>query len=84
MDSYIYALGAIVGVAMIALAITVGDMQDSVAPYVIYLGVGLVMAILAVVALLRLRAVYDVSLMNWRLRRRQRSTSLIDNLDFDS
>jgi ATP/ADP translocase len=84
MDSYIYALGAIVGVAMIALAITVGDMQDSVAPYVIYLGVGLVMAILAIVALLRLRAVYDVSLMNWRLRRRQRSTSLIDNLDFDS
>jgi ATP/ADP translocase len=84
MDSYIYALGAIVGVAVIALAITISDNVDAVDPFHIYLSVGLVMTLLAVLALLRLRAVYDVSLMNWRLRRRQRSTSLIDNLDFDN
>lgn len=84
MDSYIYALGAIVGVAVIALALTLADNLDFADPFHIYLGVGVVMAFLAILALLRLRSVYEVSLMNWRLRRRQRSTILIDNLDFDN
>jgi len=29
-----------------------------------------------------MRAVYESSLLNWRLKRRQRGTSLLDKLEF--
>jgi hypothetical protein len=31
---------------------------------------------------LRMRTVYDTSLFNWRLKRRQRSAGVIDKLNF--
>jgi len=39
-------------------------------------------ALFAIWAILKMRSVYESSLFNWRLKRRQRRTSVLDKLDF--
>ena len=46
--------------------------------------VGLAAALFAIWAIFRMRAVYYTSLLNWRLKRRQRGGSVLDRLDFGS
>ena len=38
-------------------------------------------SVFAIWSVLRLRSVYDMSLLNWRLKRRQRCHNLLDKLD---
>ncbi|HLA42760.1 MAG TPA: hypothetical protein VJZ27_04965 [Aggregatilineales bacterium] len=82
MDSYIYTLGALLGVSIIGVTIFIGRARDTDDAYTIYLAVGLVASALSMWALSRLRRGYDVSMMNWRLKRRQRSTNLLNKLEF--
>jgi len=49
----------------------------------IYLGLALACVIVAGLAMVRFRQTYDQSMLNWRLRRRQRkSGSALAKLDF--
>ena len=80
-DNYVYTFGAIVGLALITLAIVLGNAFDFDSFYA-YLGAGLVLSLLAILAIVQMHRSYDVSMMNWRLKRRQRAASVLDKLDF--
>ncbi len=82
MDSYLYAGGSIVGVLLVLVVVGVGDwLGTPYSPYV-YLGIGVLAALFALWSIFQMRRVYDKSLFNWRLKRRQRRSSVLDGLDF--
>ncbi len=80
-DNYVYTFGAIVGLGIISLTIVLGNTFDFDSFYA-YLGAGLVLSMLAIFAIIQMHRNYEVSLMNWRLKRRQRASSVLDKLDF--
>jgi AAA family ATP:ADP antiporter len=81
-DSYL------VSAAGILTALTVGGIilasrSLGIANYFyIYLSLAVVVAVIAVLAIIKMRLVYDSSLFNWRLKRRQRNKNIVDKLDF--
>ncbi len=81
LESYVVAVGTIVGASVIGavtLLSAAGERFDSA---LIYLPVAVAAAACAIIAALRMRRDYDASLLNWRLRRRQRtSASVLDDL----
>jgi len=82
MDSYLLAAGTIFGSIITAIIVFGGPVLHGLSPEYIYLGLGLGAAILALVAVILMRRVYDASLLNWRLKRRQRGASTLDKLTF--
>jgi ATP/ADP translocase len=81
LDSYLLATGTILGSVLAGLIIILGKNFD-IPTEVIYLGLAADMAVFAVYAILRMKDVYDSSLFNWRLKRRQRTSSVLSKLDF--
>ena len=82
MDSYVYSAGGILG-SLIIGAIVAGGLRLGLAQYFYaYLAVAALAALLALWAILRMRAVYDSSLLNWRLQRRKRGRSVLDQVTF--
>jgi MFS family permease len=84
MDSYLFAAGAITGSLILGAVILLDKSFDLPSPYYIYLAVAAAATLLTVWFTLRMRAAYDASLLNWRLKRRQRASGVLDKLDFDS
>ncbi len=82
MDSYLYVVGVLLGCLLTGGIVLAGVQLNIPALYYAYLGLAVVSAALAIVAVVRLRAVYESSLWNWRLKRRQRGKSVLDRLDF--
>lgn len=82
MGSYLPAIGTILGCAFAGLAIFIGAQLGSTKYFYGYLAVVLVAGGVAVWAVLKMRANYDSSLLNWRLKRRRRGASVLDKLDF--
>lgn len=82
-DSYLNAIGSIVGAMLIGMVILAGILFNfrEISQY-IYLALGVAAAMGALWATFRMRAVYDQSLLNWRLKRRQRGKSILDNIEF--
>ena len=83
MDSYFYTIATLVACLTISgllLAASWGWLSSGWAA-TIYLGIATLAALGAVWASLRLRAVYDLSLLNWRLARAHRK-SVLDGLEF--
>jgi MFS family permease len=84
-DSYLPSLGTIVGSLITFGIITTGlGLGWPRSLYgAIYLGLGILLALLAVWAAFRVRKTYEASLLNWQLKRRARGSSgVLDNLDF--
>ena len=84
MDSYLYAAGAITGSIFVGI-IVLTSIRFAMPAYVyayIYLGGGLIAGLLALWATLKMRSVYESSLLNWRLQRRKRVKSVLDELSF--
>lgn len=83
-DSYLPSGGTIIGslitFAIIAIGIKLGFDRSQYS--YIYLGVGIVIAIVAAFASYRVRATYEQSMLNWQLKRRTRGASVLDKLDF--
>ncbi|RJP51484.1 MAG: hypothetical protein C4557_07860 [Anaerolineaceae bacterium] len=83
-DGYLPSGGTIVGslltFAIIAIGLKVGMGRELYAR--IYLGVGVVIAIVAMYASHRLRQTYEQSMLNWQLKRRTRGASVLDRIDF--
>jgi hypothetical protein len=50
--------------------------------FYVYLGVALMATAAAIWAIFKMRAVYETSLLNWRLKRRQRGARVLDKLEF--
>lgn len=84
MNSYLYVVGNIFGSTVLGatiLATAFGWLEGSIAT-VVCLMLAIVVAVVAVRSAWRMRAVYDESLLNWRLaRRRRRGSALISKLD---
>jgi hypothetical protein len=83
MDSYLFAAGAITGSLVLGAVILLDKFLDLPSPYYIYLTVAAAGTVLTIWFTLRMRAAYDASLLNWRLKRRQRASGVLDKLDFD-
>ncbi len=82
MDSYLLAAGTIIGAVLTAIIVFGGRLINLQSPEYAYLGLGLSAAVLALVAVGLMRQAYDSSLLNWRLKRRQRGASTLDKLTF--
>jgi hypothetical protein len=62
--------------------ILVGIGVRSTSDYYVYIGAALLASVVATWAIARVRATYDTSMLNWRLKRRQRGASVLDKLEF--
>lgn len=82
MDSYLLAAGTILGSLLTAAIVFGGQFTNLQMPQYIYLGIGASAAVSALVAIGFMRRAYDNSLLNWRLKRRQRGASTLDKLTF--
>jgi AAA family ATP:ADP antiporter len=82
MDSYLLAVGTIVGSVLMALIVFGSQVARFSSPQLLYLGIGIAAASMALLAIIFMRRAYDNSLLNWRLRRRQRGASTLDKLTF--
>jgi ATP/ADP translocase len=82
MDSYLYAIGTIIGSLVTGAVILVGIGVRSTSDYYVYIGAALLASVVATWAIARVRATYDTSMLNWRLKRRQRGASVLDKLEF--
>ncbi len=83
MDNYLPALGTILGCTMAGGIIFVSILLQSSTYFYVYLGVAAIAALLQIWAIFKMRAVYDSSMLNWRLKRRQRRglTGVMKKLD---
>ena len=82
MDSYLFVAGSLGG-CLITLAVVYAGVRLGWANYAYaYLAAAVVASLVGIWAALRLRAIYDTSMLNWRLRRRGRGASVLDKLDF--
>jgi len=83
-DSYLPSggtiLGSLVAFAIISIGLKFGFAREQYS--LIYLGVGIAVALLAVYAAFRVRATYEQSMLSWQLKRRTRAASVLDKLNF--
>jgi MFS family permease len=82
MNSYLPAGGTILSCLLTGGIVLIGERLNLPFVTYIYLGMAVVAGGVAIYAIMRMRKVYDSSLLNWRLKRRQRSTSAFDKLNF--
>lgn len=83
-DSYLPSSGTIIGSLLAFVIITLGlKLGFAREQYtLVYLGVGVVIALVALYAAFRVRATYETSMLSWQLKRRTRGASVLDKLDF--
>lgn len=81
MDSYMYAVGTLLG-CLVTGAVLIVATNIGVQPFAIYLPLAVVAALVALWAILSMRSHYDTSLLNWRLKRRTRGASVLDDIEF--
>ena len=82
LESLVVAVAVIIGCAIAGGVIFIGTRVGMANFYYIYLAIALASALLAVWAIIRMRTVYESSMLNWRLKRRQRGASVLDRLEF--
>jgi hypothetical protein len=81
MDSYLLAVGTILGSLVTGAIVWIGLHLGSTNYFYGYLGVSVIAALFSIWAIFMMRQVYDSSLFNWRLKRRQRRASVLDKLE---
>jgi ATP:ADP antiporter, AAA family len=83
-DSYLPSAGTIIGslitFAIISIGLRLGIQRDQYT--LIYIGVGVLIAFLALFAAYKVRGTYEQSMLSWQLKRRTRGASVLDKLDF--
>jgi AAA family ATP:ADP antiporter len=82
-ESYLLAFGILAGAVLILAVVFAGASLGEVVYSYIYRGLAVLAALVAVGAALKMRSVYDLSLFDWRLKRRQRSTAGLEKLAID-
>ncbi|HEY9647295.1 MAG TPA: hypothetical protein V6C88_13035 [Chroococcidiopsis sp.] len=81
-DSYWPSLGTIIGslITFTIIAVSLHNRLPVVWYSSIYLGVAIVAAIAALFCAIKMRSVYDASLLSWLLKRRQRARGIMDQI----
>jgi AAA family ATP:ADP antiporter len=82
MDSYLTSIGTIIGCILAGIAVITGLVLHVSIFFYAYLAVALIAAALAITFTVLMRRVYESSLLNWRLKRRQRGKSVLDSIEF--
>ncbi len=80
-ESYLYFIGVLSGCLITGAIVLLGSNFGINSYFRIYLGVSIIMACMATYAIKKLRDNYDSSMLNWRLKRRQRGRSVLDSLE---
>lgn len=80
MDSWILGASVILGSVITGLIVIAGDIAGSTMAGLGYLLVAALMGLLSVFLIIRMRQVYEACLFNWRLKRRQRTSAVLDKL----
>jgi threonine/homoserine/homoserine lactone efflux protein len=81
-DSYVPASGVILASVLLGAVVIFGQLYSWSSTSVIYLIIGALGAAFCIWATIRLRATYDSSLLNPRMKRRQRRSDVLDKLNF--
>jgi len=76
MDSYLTSVGTILGAVLTGIIVLIGQWSGKDLGLV-YLAIAFSASIVAIWATFSMRSVYEKSLLNWRLKRRQRMTDSI-------
>ncbi|MCC7119427.1 MAG: hypothetical protein IT310_12955 [Anaerolineales bacterium] len=83
-DSYLPSAGTILGslltFGVISAGLAFGFPRDEYA--LVYLGLGIAIALVAVFSAFKVYKTYEQSLLSWQLKRRTRAASVLDKLDF--
>jgi ATP/ADP translocase len=82
MDSYLFSGGAVIGSVFVGLVLLLDQRFDLISPYTIYLGIAFVATAISLWFAVKMYRVYDASLLNWRLKRRQRAANVLNKLEF--
>jgi AAA family ATP:ADP antiporter len=82
MDSYLFATGTIIGCIVTGTIVWLGIRWQTSFYFYVYLAIAVLTSLFTLWSILQMRKYYDVSLLNWRLKRRQRGQSVIDKLKF--
>ena len=83
-DNYLPSLGTILA-SLLVFGIISWGVSAEISRKIyssIYLALGIISAIISVVAFFLMRKVYEKSLLSWQMKRRSRSSSVMDKLDF--
>lgn len=83
MDNYLYAGGAILGCLLTGSIVLLGEKFQIESYFYGYLGMAAIASLISIWAIIQMRGAYDSSLLNWRLKRRQRGKGVIERLDLD-
>lgn len=83
MESYLLALGILVGALVILAVVFIGAPLGEMLYSYIYRVLAVLAAMVAIGAILKMRSVYDHSMFDWRLKRRQRGADLLDEIEFE-
>ncbi|ULH17780.1 hypothetical protein MF271_20475 (plasmid) [Deinococcus sp. KNUC1210] len=81
-DSYILSLGTVTSCLLLLAVWHFAPNWSAEVRLAILMVAALLLACVGVWSVLRLRQVYDSSLLNWRLRRRQRGGDVLERLEF--
>jgi AAA family ATP:ADP antiporter len=82
-DGYMIGLGGILGALIIAMFTVVGSLAEiDLIDSNFYLIGALVAAMVALISTWKMYQTYNTSMLDWRLHRRKRGDSVLDNLDF--
>lgn len=82
MDSYVFALGTMIGCIVLGVIILFGYYFRWSQYFYAYLAIALLSIIVVLWTVVKIQSVYESSLLNWRLKRRQRSKSILDNIEY--
>lgn len=81
LDSYLIAGGTLFGAVITGIVVLLGERWGSSSYFYGYLAIAIAVSLFAIYMVLKMRTVYDSSLLNWRLKRRQRGKSVLDKID---
>lgn len=81
MDTYLPAVGTILGCLLIGIIVAIGIFTNNANFYYVYLGVAVIAGLVSLWIVRKMKKSYDSSMLNWRLKRRQRGASVLDNID---
>lgn len=82
MDGYLNAAGILIGSCITGAVVYAGIALKIPNYFYGYLAIAVSVSLFALWAVVKMCSVYDRSLLNWRLKRRQRGKSVLDKLDF--
>lgn len=82
MDNMMIGFGSVIGCIVTAMIVWLGGAAFGRSHFYMYISLGVGCAIVGVMGVWLVRRSYDASLLNWRLKRRQRTASVLDKLDF--